>query len=105
MIPGTALSPNQQLAVEQALNQVILPARFGQLERLLEAAGRVYFVGKSLTIADLAVYSMLSQLIAGSYCIGIDSRVVAKGCPALLDLVQRVGDHPAVAKWNADHCQ
>jgi glutathione S-transferase len=107
-IRGAALSVEQQDAVAEALNTVILPARFAQLEQVLSTnngAGRggstgQYFVGGVLTIADLAAYSLISQILNESYCQGVAPAVVMDGCPCLLRLVERVAAHPAVMEWN-----
>lgn len=103
-VPGAALSLDQQRAVEQALNEDILPARFAQLESLLASSGGPYVCGKVLTIADLSIYVLAKGLLSGvgaesDYCQGVTPTVL-DNAPQVRALVAAVAEHPRVAAWN-----
>lgn len=80
LVAAAALDDAQQAGVERALNEDILPARFGQLEATLIASGGPYMCGSQLTTCDLSVYVMVGGLLDGDYCDGIR--------PSVLDVSQ-----------------
>jgi glutathione S-transferase len=69
---------------------------------LLPAVLRPYLCGKALTICDLSFYVLGTGLRDGTYCPGIATSVL-DGCPRLLELLQRIDNHPKVAAWNRAH--
>ena len=54
--PLVPISDTQKEEVLQALNEIALPYRFGQLERALEKSGGPYFCGETMTTCDLSFY-------------------------------------------------
>ena len=54
--PLVPISDAQKEEVLQALNEIALPYRFGQLERALENSGGPYFCGETMTTCDLSFY-------------------------------------------------
>eukprot|EP00041_Stephanoeca_diplocostata_P010489 m.166759 g.166759 ORF g.166759 m.166759 type:complete len:257 (+) comp18167_c0_seq2:146-916(+) len=99
LFTGTTLSAEQQHAVLNALNDVILPEKFAQLERVLQRSGGSYFCGEKMSICDLSFYSLASGILLGDYCDGLDPATLAD-CPRLLELTKTVANHPRVAAWN-----
>ena len=90
LFAATALSEEQQAAVERHLNEDVLPARFAQLERFLVSSGGPHLCGKQMTVCDLTLYVLLTGLRDGSYCRGSISPAVLQDCPKLnasVDLV------------------
>jgi glutathione S-transferase len=89
----------QVSALGRRLNDSILPKRFAQLERELQASGGPYFCGDVLTIVDLNLYVVCGGVLDGTWCGGIGPEAL-KGCPGLVELVRCVDQHPRVADWN-----
>ncbi|CAJ1335055.1 unnamed protein product, partial [Effrenium voratum] len=73
------------------LNEIVLPARFGQLEQFL--ATRPYFCGERMSICDISFYVYASGLMEGTYAKGIRPEVLDQ-CPGLKGLVDRISNHP-----------
>lgn len=90
-----------RVAIREALVKGALRTAFHQLDALLVAAGGQFFVGGTLSVADLKVYCVANWFRSGSLD-GIPKEFVEE-FPALLSLVHRVGALPKVAEWNASH--
>jgi glutathione S-transferase len=104
LVPDANLSASQKAAVQRALNEDILPARFAQLEAMLTASGGPHMCGPQLTTCDLSLYVLASGLRdpTSDYCAGIEPSVLDR-CPKLLELIETVGQHERVAVWNDAH--
>lgn len=108
LVPGAMLDASQLSAVQRALNEDILPARFEQLEAMLMASGGPYMCGSQLTMCDLSLYVLGRGLRSATgdpatdYCAGIAPSVLDH-CPKLLALLEHVGKHEKVAMWNDAH--
>lgn len=74
--PLVPISDAQKEEVLQALNEVALPYRFGQLERAVEKSGGPYFCGETMTTCDLSFYVPLRRRI--SYLCVVCSILVEK---------------------------
>lgn len=97
-VPMVRLTSQQRLEAAKMCHDVLFPTRFQQLERVLGNA-QPFFCGEELTIADIAVYAMASQILDGMWSgNGVTPDVLAH-CPKLRALVQRVGEHPRVRQW------
>jgi glutathione S-transferase len=100
--PATKLTEAQLAGLAAALNDVVLPERFAQLERRLRASGGPYLCGDALTTCDLSFYVMGCGLLDGDYVPRIRASVL-DGTPLLRELLERIAAHPRVAAWNAAH--
>ena len=102
---GTPLLPldaAQRSATIETLNDVILPARLGQLERLLaHTSAGPYVCGARMTIADLNLYVFASGILDGTGVPdGILTAPLLAACPRIRSLVAHVEAHPKVGEWN-----
>jgi glutathione S-transferase len=93
-----SMTDDQKDEVTMWLNEEVVPARLQRLEQMLGASD--YFCGGTLTTCDLQWYVMGSGLLDGTYCEGLEPAVL-DGCPKLKQLIERVGELPKVAEWNA----
>eukprot|EP00747_Dinoflagellata_sp_TGD_P147904 gnl/TRDRNA2_/TRDRNA2_176861_c0_seq2.p1 gnl/TRDRNA2_/TRDRNA2_176861_c0~~gnl/TRDRNA2_/TRDRNA2_176861_c0_seq2.p1 ORF type:complete len:226 (+),score=38.57 gnl/TRDRNA2_/TRDRNA2_176861_c0_seq2:55-732(+) len=100
--PLVPMSDEQKVEVERLLNEVILPQRFAQLERLLATSDGPYFCGSRLATCDLSFYVMATGLLDGTYAAGIRPSIFDE-CPLLRALWKNIGDHSKVKEWNAKH--
>lgn len=100
--PLVQLPDSMREKVLQSLNNIVLPARFQQLEKFLAASGGPYFCGDEMTICDLSMYVFAAGILDGTFVPGIEPRVL-DACPGLKALVERVASHPRVKEWNALH--
>lgn len=55
----------EQLSMRKQLSEVTLPMWLGYLERWLERAGTTFFVGETITICDLVIYTRMKWLRRG----------------------------------------
>eukprot|EP00123_Amoebidium_parasiticum_P012930 comp21667_c0_seq1/m.30480 comp21667_c0_seq1/g.30480 ORF comp21667_c0_seq1/g.30480 comp21667_c0_seq1/m.30480 type:complete len:209 (-) comp21667_c0_seq1:640-1266(-) len=79
----------------------VWPRCLRALENLLEKNGTGYFVGDSLTIADLQLYAFQDWITSG--LLDYIPTDVFTAYPLLSALVQQVQSHPKVAEWNVAH--
>jgi glutathione S-transferase len=83
--------------LRKELAEIKLPAKFTILEALLSPSG--YFVGDSITMADLHVYVLLNWL--GMEVLDGVPKEVVLAFPGLTRLVQTLNEHPTIKAWNA----
>lgn len=76
-----------------------IPLWWGFAEKLLAQNGTGYFVGNSITVADLAWYNGLKWHISGTLD-GVPTNII-DGFPNLKKLHSLVDNHPKVRTWNA----
>eukprot|EP00930_Biecheleria_cincta_P098919 TRINITY_DN90569_c0_g1_i1.p1 TRINITY_DN90569_c0_g1~~TRINITY_DN90569_c0_g1_i1.p1 ORF type:complete len:238 (+),score=45.16 TRINITY_DN90569_c0_g1_i1:108-821(+) len=104
VIPLTAEQNNQ---VAPFLNDVLLPARMADMERIVVKSGGPYFCGSDLTICDISFYSFALPLQKGSMTTGQAggslTAACLKQCPMLCKLIETVAKHPKVIEWHAAH--
>ncbi|RLN87382.1 hypothetical protein BBJ28_00021471 [Nothophytophthora sp. Chile5] len=91
--------PTRQKALRQTLAEVTLPKTLGFLETRLAQWGGVHCVGARLTVADLAVYSLMWTFQSGRIA-GVPVSVVAP-YESLLRVYHTVSSHSKVVEWNA----
>ena len=93
---------DEKMAARVALYKTALPDCFEKLEKLLVANGDTgYFVGDSLTVADLCVWRCMGWFTAGVLD-GIGKDVAAK-FTKLNGVLANVDAHPKVVEWKALH--
>jgi len=99
-VGGSMREPDadKKMELRKALADETLPRWFGYLEKLLEDNGaNSFFVGSSLSIADLAVWRMLGWL-TGGVLDGIPP-TVAQPFPLLSRHFKSVDQHPKIRVW------
>ncbi|CAK0793049.1 unnamed protein product [Prorocentrum cordatum] len=105
-IGGTFRLPDdQKLKAREALIAPggRLTVQLGGIERLLVENGSCGFlVGKSLTVADLALWRLVGWLSGGKID-GIPKDYVSKTFPQISLLVETVDSHPKVKEWKSLH--
>lgn len=95
-VPMVQLSSQQRLEGMTMCRDVLFPVRFQQLEALLQRSSGIYFCGAQITIADVAVYAMVSQILEGYWAgNGITAEVLDK-CPKIIQLAKSIDALPAV---------
>jgi glutathione S-transferase len=93
---------DDKLRARQALTQDYLPKWLGFLERVLnENAESGWFVGKSMSIADLAMWRLLGWLTSGVLD-GVPTNIL-ENFTGLQQLHNRVDSLPKVGKWMERH--
>ena len=94
--------PEQRKLKREELSREILPRWLGFLENLLEENGNTgFFVGDSLTVADLAAWRLCSW-IRGGIIDGIPQTQL-DAHPQLLEHHLRIGGIPKIDKWMKKH--
>jgi prostaglandin-H2 D-isomerase / glutathione transferase len=94
--------PEEKLRLRVALAKSTLPRWLGYLESLLETnENGGYFVGASMTVADLAIWRMMGWL-TGGILDGIPQDLM-DGFPSLTRLYQLVDSNPKVREWMDAH--
>ncbi|RLN93486.1 hypothetical protein BBJ28_00008652 [Nothophytophthora sp. Chile5] len=91
--------PTKQKELRKTLAEVTLPKTLGFLEARIARWGGVHCVGAKLTVADLAVYSLMWTFQSGRIA-GVPVSVVAP-YENLLRVYHTVSSHPKVVEWNA----
>lgn len=86
-----------KMAARKVLAEETLPKWLGYLETLLNANDGDFFVGDSMTIADLAIARVIGWL-KGGILDGIPSSVVG-AFPALSAHCARMEAHPKIQQW------
>jgi len=91
--------PKLRIEMRRELSEAILPRWLGFLEKLLEDNGNTgFFVGNSLTIADLAAWRLCGW-ISGGIIDGIPINILV-GFPLLLSHQKEINHLPKVIEWN-----
>jgi len=91
--------PKLRIEMRRELSEAILPRWLGFLEKLLEDNGNTgFFVGDSLTIADLAAWRLCGW-ISGGVIDGIPVKILV-GLPRLLSHQKEINHLPKVLEWN-----
>ena len=104
--PLLPLTPDQFSATIKALNEVVLPARLQQLERLLTrdpcSERGPFLCGENLTVADLNLYVFASGIREGDGVPeGISNALLDGGAlPTINRIADAVAKHPKVVEWN-----
>jgi len=90
--------PEKKAQLAKKFTTEQLPVFYGNFEKLLKEnkGGDGFFVGDSLTVADLTFYHYVSNLSSDQ-----ELKDVLKAHPKLHGLVERVDKHPKVAAWVA----
>jgi glutathione S-transferase len=90
-----SVAPEQRAALREELAKVTLPRWFGHFERLLLKNGRGagYFVGASLTVADLAIWYLFELIRDNHLGAGLEQH------PALLAFSERIANRPRIAAY------
>ena len=88
---------DRKLAARQVLAQETLPRWLGYLEALLAGGDTDFFVGESLTIADIAIWRLLGWLKSGTFD-GIPTEILTE-FPVLLAHLERTGSHLGIRRW------
>ena len=90
--------PVEKARLRQNLATKIFPRWMGMLEQRLQANGESgFFVGDSITMADLIIWRLLGWLISGILD-GIPTDLLDP-FPGLLQHQERIGSHPGVLAW------
>ena len=94
--------PEEKAALRATLAAKTVPQWFGYLEALLAGNGNTgFFVGASMTIADLAVWRLVGWL-RGGVLDGIPT-TITDGFPLLEAHYTAVDDHPGIRGWMQTH--
>ena len=89
--------PEAKVAARAAIAADVLPKWLGFLEALAPATSGGFFVGETLTIADLAIWRLIAWLTSGILD-GVPTSV-ADACPKLLAHAERIGEMPRIRAW------
>ena len=89
--------PTKKKAMRKELTSNELPTYFGYLQDILEANHSGWFVGDSMTIADLAVWSLLGWIASG--VIDDISAEVIRPFDGLVRLYNEINKNPRVKEW------
>eukprot|EP01091_Cochliopodium_minus_P021194 TRINITY_DN95_c0_g1_i8.p1 TRINITY_DN95_c0_g1~~TRINITY_DN95_c0_g1_i8.p1 ORF type:complete len:225 (+),score=78.55 TRINITY_DN95_c0_g1_i8:62-676(+) len=89
----------------EKINNEVLPHWVNLIEKRIEKYGKGgYSVGDHLTIADLKLYMFFGGVLFGIIPplreFSADS---IKSSPRLLEVINKVKDHPKVVEWNKKH--
>jgi glutathione S-transferase len=89
--------PTKKKAMRKELTSNELPTYFGYLQDILSANSSDWFVGDSMTIADLAVWSLLGWVASG--VIDDISAEVIQPFEGLVKLYNQINKNPRVKEW------
>ncbi len=90
--------PKLRTEMRNELSETILPRWLGFLEKLLEDNGdKGFFVGSSISVADLAVWRLCGW-ISGGIIDGIPTNLL-EGFPLLSDHQREISNFPKVMEW------
>jgi len=89
--------PTKKKAMRIELTTNELPTYFGYLQDILSANGSDWFVGDNMTIADLAVWSLLGWIASG--VIDDISAEVIRPFDGLVGLYNEINKNPRVRAW------
>ncbi|MDA8905572.1 glutathione S-transferase [Candidatus Thioglobus sp.] len=89
--------PTKKKAMRKELTSNELPTYFGYLQDILSANSSEWFVGENMTIADLAVWSLLGWIASG--VIDDISVEVIRPFDGLVRLYNEINKNPRVKEW------
>jgi glutathione S-transferase len=89
--------PLRKKAMRKELTSNELPTYFGYLQDILSANSSDWFVGDSMTIADLAVWSLLGWIASG--VIDDISAEVIRPFDGLVKLYNEINKNPRIRAW------
>jgi glutathione S-transferase len=89
--------PTKKKAMRKELTSNELPKYFGYLQDILDANNSGWFVGENMTIADLAVWSLLGWIASG--VIDDISAEVIRPFDGLVGLYNEINKNPRVREW------
>ena len=89
--------PTKKKAMRKELTSNELPTYFGYLQDILSANSSEWFVGENMTIADLAVWSLLGWIASG--VIDDISAEVIQPFEDLVKLYNQINKNPRVKEW------
>ena len=89
--------PLKKKAMRKELTSNELPTYFGYLQDILSANSSDWFVGENMTIADLAVWSLLGWIASG--VIDDISAEVIQPFEGLVKLYNQINKNPRVKEW------
>ncbi|MDB4027206.1 glutathione S-transferase [Candidatus Thioglobus sp.] len=89
--------PLKKKAMRKELTSNELPTYFGYLQDILSANSSEWFVGENMTIADLAVWSLLGWIASG--VIDDISAEVIQPFEGLVKLYNQINKNPRVKEW------
>jgi len=89
--------PMKKKAMRKELTSNELPTYFGYLQDILSANNSDWFVGDNMTIADLAVWSLLGWIASG--VIDDISAEVIQPFEGLVRLYNKINKNPRVREW------
>ncbi|KAG1703176.1 hypothetical protein DVH05_008086 [Phytophthora capsici] len=91
--------PTKQMKLRHTLTKETLPNTLCLLEKRVSKWNGCYSVGNRLTVADLAIYSLLWTFQSGRIA-GVPTTVVAPYMK-LIGIYEAIATHPAVIEWCA----
>ncbi len=97
MNTGSSTDPDAKLAARKVLAETTLPQWFGFLEALAPSDRNGFFVGDSLSVADLAIWRLMGWFQSGILD-GIPATIV-DDFPRLSAHARRIGSMPAIRDW------
>ncbi|MDC1418043.1 glutathione S-transferase [Candidatus Thioglobus sp.] len=89
--------PTKKKVMRKELTSNELPTYFGYLQDILSANSSDWFVGENMTIADLAVWSLLGWIASG--VIDDISAEVIRPFDGLVGLYNEINKNPRVRAW------
>ena len=89
--------PIKKKAMRKELTATELPTYFGYLQDIMDANSSEWFVGDSMTIADLAAWSLLGWIASG--VIDDISVEVIRPFKGLVRLYNEINKNPRVKEW------
>ena len=89
--------PTKKKAMRKELTSNELPTYFGYLQDILDTNHSDWFVGENMTIADLAVWSLLGWIASG--VIDDISAEVIRPFDGLVGLYNEINKNPRVKEW------
>ncbi|CAM9314140.1 unnamed protein product [Hapterophycus canaliculatus] len=87
----------RKLTMRKQLSEVTLPMWLGYLERWLERVGTTFFVGDTITICDLVIYTRMKWLRRG-VLVGIPSTIL-QDFKRIRTHSEAVASHPRVQEY------
>ena len=97
-ISGREKDKNKKIELRKRLSTIHLPKWFHFLENLLIANnGSKWFVGKSMTIADLAIWRLIGWIISGKLD-GVPLNILDP-YKNLIEMRKELNEHPKINEW------
>ena len=91
----------EKMAARTVLAEDTLPKWFGYLEALAPKGDQLFFVGETMTIADLAIWRLMGWF-TGGFLDGIPATVV-NGFPKLQAHSERMDSDPRIQRWMSEN--